>query len=304
MKEPRPGVYVFRLLPKDVPRPPGERNPEGLTIENQPASPSLAREEAQGKRAADARLAKERVQSFVESAQARARASSGLVDPTWRELERNIEERFRPTVALTERGTLKMTAQQSVRTHILSVTAQVLSSPYRVAPDPPRRGEFAPRGPAGVPEDSYRNGLSFEQSMAVLDAWQRPAVWRRAEIELIVDGDGHVEPTRVVYTSGSHELDQKAADALGRAARRHSDAYIGTVTRWALEGAYTANPPERVGFRFDETGHIPEARGLGRYVTRPLYLMGGNLRSRLSLLSFRKESGSETHTAALTASRE
>jgi hypothetical protein len=270
------------------------------TGEHRQDSGSLAREEARRQRAADARLAQERVQGFLETALARSRASSGLIDPAWRDLERGIEQRFHPSAALVERGTPSMTPVQRVRRHIESEAAQILSSPQHVAPDPPWRGKFAQRGPAGVPEDSYRNALSFEQSNAVLSAWQRPAVWRRTEVELIVEKDGRVPPTRVVGTSGSHALDLRAADAVEQEARRHRAAYAGrrTVTRWAIDSAYVANPPERLGFRFDETGHIPGARGLGRYLTQPLYLVGSNLRARVSLVSLQEDRGSKQTSAA------
>jgi len=272
VKEPRPGVYDFKLAPTAVPP---------------PSTGTLERERIQSQRRADARLAQERVQDFIVAAIARDRVTAGL-DPMWRDLERNIQNRFHPTAALVRVGSSPMTRQQRVRTHGLSLVAQILLSPQRAAQGPLPRGEFAERGPAGEPEDPYRNGLAAQQSRAVLDAWEEPATWRRTEVELIVTATGQVESVRVVRPCGSAKLDQLAVDTIEQAARSSSEISPGkrTVTRWAAESAYAANPPYLVGFQFDATGRImTDTRGLGRYLTEPLYLLGGNVQRKVTLVS-------------------
>ncbi|HRI48788.1 MAG TPA: hypothetical protein PLW65_01290 [Pseudomonadota bacterium] len=58
------------------------------------------------------------------------------------------------------------------------------------------------------------------------------------------------------------------------------------MTRWAVESAYVANPPNQLGFSFDETGLTRNnARGIRKYLSEPLYLVGGHIETRVTLLS-------------------
>ena len=58
------------------------------------------------------------------------------------------------------------------------------------------------------------------------------------------------------------------------------------MTRWAVESAYVANPPNQLGFSFDETGLTRKnARGIRKYLSDPLYLVGGHIETRVTLLS-------------------
>jgi hypothetical protein len=231
------------------------------------------------------------VQGFLLDALARDRVRSGLVAPQWRDRERNLQIRFQPTEALVQVGTSTMTFRQRVRTHLYSLVAQSLRSPALVPTGSLPRGEFAERGPAGEPESAYRNGLSAQQSRASMDAWERPAVWRRTEVEKRLSASGQVEAVRASFPSLSRSLDARAVDAVEQAARDDRAMSTGrrTVTRWAFESAYAVNPPLRLGFRFDLTGRIDKhARGLGRYLSDPLYLIGGNVHRRVYLMSLQE----------------
>src|SRR5262249_33982678 len=103
---------------------------------------------------------------------------------------------------------------------------------------------------------------------------------------------GEVESARVVSSCGSPKLDLLAKEAVEKAARGRTRPYSGkrTLTRWAVESAYAANPPNRMGFTFDETGLVrSKAQGIRKYVSVPEYLVGGHIQTRISLLAIRAD---------------
>lgn len=236
----------------------------------------------------EARLVQERVQGWLDADAARYRATAGAVDPLWRDVERSTHELFQPPEELVRSGQTKMTLGQRLGNQLATVAKQILTSPQRVDHGPLPRGEFAERGPAGEPEDSYRLGMAAQQQKAVLDAWKKPASWRRTEVELVMTTSGEVESVTVVASCGAAKLDRLAAAAVEQAARTRSGPYTGkrAVTRWAVESAYVANPPNQIGFSFDETGLVRKnARGIRKYLSDPLYLVGGHIETRVTLLS-------------------
>ena len=253
-----------------------------------------AAEAAAGQRAAQARLAQERVQGWLDTDAARYRATSGAVDPLWRDLERSTKELFQPPEELIRSGQTTMTVKERLLNQVTTVAKQILTSPQRVEHGTLPRGEFAERGPAGGPEDSYRLGMAAQQQKAVLDAWKKPASWRRTEVELVMTATGEVESVQVVSSCGSAKLDRVAAEAIEKAARSQKGPYTGkrAVTRWAVESAYAANPPNQIGFSFDETGQFRKnARGIRKYAGDPLYLVGGHIETRVTLLSLHEPRG-------------
>lgn len=291
------------LLPQEILR----RHSESGTAAA-PSQPGQG-EGALSPQAATARLARERIQGFLDTELARNRVQSGLIDPIWRDLEASILEQFKPAESLVRSGQSSMTLGQRVGNQISSVAKQILGSPGRVEKATLPRGEFAERGPLGLPENAYRNGLAAQQSKAVVDAWKQPASWRRTEVELIIGADGELESIRVVNSCGAKKLDAVAVAAIEQSARKQLASYRGkrTLTTWAVESAYAANVPFAAstdetgtgvgiigvqgGFKFDETGlGRKNARGAGKYLSDPEYLVGGNIRTRVSLLTLRETS--------------
>lgn len=245
----------------------------------------------------NARLAQERVQGFLESGRARDRVRSGLINPVWRDLETSILDLFKPPEALVRSGRSSMTIGERLGNQVSSIVEQILRSPGQVEKGTLARGEFAERGPMGELENSYRNGLASQQSKAVMDAWKKPASWRHTEVELVITTAGEVESVRVISKCGVKKLDTLAVETIERAAHKLLGSYRGqrTVTTWAFDSAYAANVPFgslgllQGGFRFDETGlGNKNARGSGNYISDPEYLVGGNIHTKVSLLSLRE----------------
>lgn len=289
------------LLPRGVLR--------KLSEEGSPAEPpGASRRPGEARRPADdARLAQDRVQGFLDTELARNRVKSGLVDPIWRDLEAGIREQFKPSESLVRSGQTSMSLGQRLGNQVASIAKQILGSPGRVEQGTLPRGEFAERGPMGLPENGFRTGLAAQQSKAVVDAWKKPASWRRTEVELVISSTGEIESLRVSDSCGVKKLDAQAVEAVARAAGKLGAAYRGkrTITTWAVESAYAANVPVgasvdeigtgaviggiQAGFRFDETGlGRKNARGLGKYLSDPEYLVGGQIHTRVSLLSLRE----------------
>jgi len=278
-----------------------------LSEEGADAGPNTAQQSDKdiGQRAATARLVQERVQGFIQSGMARERVRSGFIDPAWRELEAGVHDLFKPPEALVRSGRSSMTLGERLGNQVSSLAKQILRSPGQVASGPLPRGEFAERGPSGVPENSYRNGLAAQQSAAVINDWGKPASWLRTEVELITTTAGEVESVRVLSTCGVKKLDVLAVEAVEKAARNRPGAYKGkrTLTNWAFESAYAANSPfipvQDItggagvgiggGFSFDETGlGRKNARGVGKYLSDPQYLAGGNIHTKVLLLSLQE----------------
>lgn len=290
-----PDLGKVDLLPRGVLR--------RLSEEDPGAGPDGAQrpERDVSRQAATARLAQQRVQGFIESDLAKEQARSGFIDPVWRDLEASVHDLFKPPEALVRSGSSSMTVGERLGNQISSLTKQVLGSPGRVEPGTLPRGEFAERGPMGLPENMYRNGLAAQQSKAAVDAWKKPATWRRTEVELVTTAAGEVESVRVISTCGVKKLDELAVQTIKKAARGVGGKH--TVTTWAFESGYAANSPvisaESAtgaptvmiggGFNFDETGlGRKNAHGSSKYLSDPQYLIGGNGHTRVLLLSLRE----------------
>lgn len=254
---------------------------------------------------ATARLGQQRVQGFVESELAQHRVRSGAIDPVWRDLETRVLDLFKPPEALVRSGRSTMTGGERFLNQVSSLGKQIWRSPGQLEPRAPTRGEFAERGPLGVPETPYRNGLAAQQSAAAIDAWRKPASWLRTEVELVSSAAGEIESVRVISSCGVKKLDALAVETIKNAARQRPGAYAGkrTVTTWALESSYAANSPFIPsqdatgnptvmlggGFDFDETGLARKnTRSTNRYISDPQYIVGGNVHTKVSLLSLRE----------------
>lgn len=252
-----------------------------------------------------ARLGQQRVQGFVESELAQHRVRSGAIDPVWRDLETSVLDLFKPPEALVRSGRSTMTGGERFLNQVSSLGKQIWRSPAQLEPSTPGRGEFAERGPLGVPETPYRNGLAAQQSAAAVNAWRKPASWLRTEVELVSSAAGEIESIRVISTCGVKKLDALAVETIKQAARQRPGAYAGkrTVTTWAFESAYAANSPFIPsqdatgnptvmlggGFDFDETGlSRKNTRSANRYISDPQYIVGGNVHTKVSLLSLRE----------------
>lgn len=259
-----------------------------------PGSAHDATGAAPDQRTAQARLAQERVQGWLDSDADRYRVASGAVDPLWRDLERTTKDLFQPPEELVRSGQTKMTVKERLLNHVTTLAKQILTSPQQVEHGTLPRGEFAERGPAGGPEDNYRLGMAAQQQYAVMEAWKKPGSWRRTEIELVMTASGEVESVQIVSSCGAKKLDRIAAEAIEKAARRRYGPYTGkrAITRWAVESAYAANPPHQIGFSFDETGNFRKnARGIHKYLGNPMYLAGGHIETRITLLSLHEPRG-------------
>lgn len=254
---------------------------------------------------ATARLGQQRVQGFIESELAQHRVRSGAIDPMWRDLETSVLDLFKPPEALVRSGRSTMTGGERFLNQVSSLGKQIWRSPAQLEPSTPGRGEFADRGPLGVPETPYRNGLAAQQSAAAVNAWRKPASWLRTEVELVSSAAGEIESVRVISTCGVKKLDALAVETIKQAARQRPGAYAGkrTVTTWAFESAYAANSPFIPsqdatgnptvmlggGFDFDETGLARKnTRSANRYISDPQYIVGGNVHTKVSLLSLRE----------------
>ena len=102
-----------------------------------------------------------------------------------------------------------MTGGERFLNQVSSLGKQIWRSPAQLEPSTPGRGEFAERGPLGVPETPYRNGLAAQQSAAAVNAWRKPASWLRTEVELVSSAAGEIESIRVISTCGVKKLDER-----------------------------------------------------------------------------------------------
>ena len=258
-------------------------------------------------KAATARLAQERVPGFIDAELAHNRVKSGLIDPVWRDLEAEALEVFKPSEALVRSGMSTMSLGQRLGNQVSSVAKQILGSPGRVEQGSVARGESAERGPMGLPENSYRNGLAAQQTKAVVDAWKKPAGWRRTEVELVISPTGEVESIRVLSSCrdqearcagrrGDHARSGQADAVLPRQAHHH---HLGGRERLCRQRSYRRqrrrdrqwhrDGRRAGGFKFDETGlGRKNARGVRKYFSDPEYLVGGNIHTKVSLLSLRE----------------
>jgi TonB family protein len=99
----------------------------------------------------------------------------------------------------------------------------------------------------------------------------------RAEIEVVLDGNGAVVSARVTRPSGRRRFDQEALAAVKRDIESHVpvDARQGVVTRWSVEAQVAVAGPLAAGFGFDEvTGKV-----------KGVYPMKRETRTKVALLS-------------------
>lgn len=111
----------------------------------------------------------------------------------------------------------------------------------------------------------------------------------RSQPSRIAGAQRPVESVRVLSSCNVRKLDELAVQAVENAARRLAGTYPGkrTVTTWAVQSAYAANIP--IGASIDETGlGRKNARGIGKYLSSPEYVVGGEIQTKVTLLSLRE----------------
>jgi TonB family protein len=171
----------------------------------------------------------ERVQRWLE-----LDCASGRASPAWRDVERQIDATFHPTLQQITRETA---------THTL------IKQFFNAAPEPTRADGTSPtRG---------------EQIASARRAYEQPRSWKRVELESEVD-DGKLIDLRVVFPSGQKELDRAALDAVRKAIERRPPREGHQIARWSVEASPAMKLPA-VGALVDETsGHVVGAGvGLG-----------------------------------------
>jgi TonB family protein len=151
-------------------------------------------------------------------------ARAGRVDPGFRDLERQIDSRFRPRAEqVTDENRLQLLGRQ-----------------LRNRPD-------SGPTPRGVDPSVAAELGTFvaDQISASQRAFAEPGRWFAAEIELLLDADGRIVDATLVVPSGRAALDRLALEAVRRAAsaRPPRDPRGPTRSRWSVEAAVAVTPP-------------------------------------------------------------
>jgi hypothetical protein len=201
----------------------------------------------------------ERVQRWLE-----ADCASGRASPAWREVERQIDATFHPTLE-------QITRETSVHTLIKQF--------LHAAPEPSRAdGTSATRG---------------EQVAAARRAYEEPHSWKRVEIESEVD-DGALIDLRVVFPSGQKELDRAALAAVQKAIDRRPPHEGHQLARWAVEASPAMKLPP-VGAVVDDLSGRVVGAGVGLLPSfdehgRPEWPFQRTVHTRITLLWVRNAS--------------
>lgn len=156
-----------------------------------------------------------------------AAVKSGSVDPIWRELERDMEKRFAPPMrTVTSASRAELAVRQLVR-------------PLPLVPEKSKVGWLARQDSRIRLEDEIR---------AIQDAYDEPAVGRQVEVDVELDGEGHVVAVRLVTPTKSPEFNQEALRAVTQALRQRSLADSEgkrgpVIARYALRAEVATNLP-------------------------------------------------------------
>lgn len=221
--------------------------------------------------------AQRNITGWLSDGEGRSRVAKGFVAPHWRQLERTLQQTFKPPPELVRREhrTVQMARQ------IWTAYSRVSKPPQ--ANEPPDREYLL-----GMPEGANYRAQPQAQIAAVQEAWEGPTYWRRIEIELTMESDGRVTSTRVMRSSGKLGLDDLAVEAVRKTAAEGGplDEPGPVTTLWAVETTVVVTPPDRAGFSFDESGTLnPGAKGIRRYIGNGKYPMQEQVRTRVSLLA-------------------
>jgi TonB family protein len=174
-------------------------------------------------------------------------ARSGRVAPVWRDVERQIDQRFNPTVE-------EITRDPAAKT----LSRQLLQARPQSGPVP--RGYDASRQITSSPRDFA--GYRAEQVGAARRAYEEPRGWQRVEIDAEIDGDGRIRDLRVAAPSGMRVFDRKAMDAVRAALEAHPPRDGHALVRWAVEAAAGMKLPA-VGVITDEVSGRAVGGGVG-----------------------------------------
>jgi TonB family protein len=158
-------------------------------------------------------------------------------DSPWRSVELKAHGLFAPTIAqVTDESPPQLLARQLARRR-------------EPAPHPPERGRDDSRiNPA---EPAALHLAREEQVDAAQAAYEEPAVWQRAEIEVRLDDGGAPLTVKLVRGSGRPALDAAALDAVRRAVGAVSglDARGPLTARFRVEaGAGVAMPARTITY--------------------------------------------------------
>ena len=218
-----------------------------------------------------------RVQRWLSDDSAAELARSARVPPVWRDVERQIDGGFHPTVEEVTRENGALTAVKQ-----LPVGAKPESGPVPRGTDDSHSVESDARGFAES---------RAEQVAAAHRAYESPRGWKRVEIESEVDADGRLVLLRVALPSGRHELDRAALAAVKAALERRPPRDGHVMARWAVKAAVATNLPAAgaitdevsgravgggvgLSFSFDESGHFSVDIPFQRKVNTRVSLVG------------------------------
>jgi TonB family protein len=220
-----------------------------------------------------------RVGEWLGQAAASDLVNSGRVSPVWRDVERQIDAGFHPSVGEVTRENAALSAVKQ-----LLIGAKPESGP-------PVRGLDDSHA---VQSDHAGFAASrAEQVAAARAAYEKPRGWKRVEIDAEVGEDGRILELRVVTPSGQHELDRAALAAVKQALERRPPHDGHVMARWAVEAAVASKLPA-VGALTDEVSG--KAVGVGAALSFSFDESGvkvdvpfqRTVHTRVSLLSVRK----------------
>ena len=171
-----------------------------------------------------------RIARWLRESSAEANTRDGDVPPIWRDIQRHIEETFRPPrKVVSEASTAVLLGRQLLGTG---------------RPAAPARTERLPA------ELRAREATLAADVMAGQEAAARPAAWLRTDIVVEVGSDGGLRSAEIAASSGRADLDRLALEAV-RAAVAERPVVGGcrrattctTRIRWAVEAAVRVQPP-------------------------------------------------------------
>jgi TonB family protein len=169
-----------------------------------------------------------RVDKWLQQEGAANFARSGRVAPVWRDVERQIDAAFRPTVDQITRDNVAQSAVKQL------LGAKLESGPVERGRDASHELQSDHRGFAAS---------RAEQVEAARRAYETPRNWTRVEIESEIGEDGSLLGLRIVLPSGMRELDQAALEAVKKAVSRRPPRDGHAVARWAVEAAVVSKLP-------------------------------------------------------------
>jgi hypothetical protein len=196
-----------------------------------------------------------RVDDFLAAAAGQERVRSGMIAPSWRDVERKLRAGFKPGLEVVKERNVVASYLDQVKA-VIGRGEDGLRKGVTPGSHEPESGiDRSFQGVYGVPEGSNYRAMPMQQALAAQAETGQPARWWTCEIEGVVDTDGTVVSVTVVVPSGRRKLDQsgqaavrQALEAMGPPAEKKR-----MVSRWAVGAALQVSPPTAIGFGFDES---------------------------------------------------